>query len=250
MARNISSLFGTLRTTLGYFTEEISQYRAIRAVDNIPRRDVGEILASSGVERARLASLKDTNLWNYLISRAHNKDLISLCLICQISKPKVVFEIGTMRGRTALHLALNTPDDATIYTLDLPLEDDALPTLETTTGDDVLVKLHAARKDLCCKNTEAGAKIVRLFGDSATFDYSDFYGKVGFFFIDGAHSYEYIRTDTLNALKCCYPGGVIAWHDFGRRGWSDVSRWLLEFSRDHDIYAVPGGSLAYMVVSG
>ena len=42
------------------------------------------------------------------------------------------------------------------------------------------------------------------------------------------------------------PGSVIAWHDFGRFGVNGVTRWLREFSRNHAVYCVPGGSLAYM----
>jgi hypothetical protein len=72
---------------------------------------------------------------------------------------------------------------------------------------------------------------------------------VDFFFIDGAHSYKYVRSDTLNALKCCHPGSVVAWHDFGRMGVNGVTKWLLELSREgHDIYAIHGGSLAFMVI--
>jgi hypothetical protein len=88
-----------------------------------------------------------------------------------------------------------------------------------------------------------------LFGDSASFDFSPFAGAVDLFFIDGAHSYEYVRSDTLRALQCVRPGGVIAWHDFGRTGVNGVSRWLLEMhSRQWPVCAAPGGSLAYMIV--
>jgi hypothetical protein len=71
---------------------------------------------------------------------------------------------------------------------------------------------------------------------------------VDLFFIDGAHSYEYVRQDTLNALKCCRKGGVIAWHDFGRSGVNGVSRWICELAQEHKVYSVPGSSLAFMVV--
>jgi hypothetical protein len=85
--------------------------------------------------------------------------------------------------------------------------------------------------------------------DSAKFDYSPFNRRVDLFFIDGAHSYPYVRDDTLKALECCRPGSVIAWHDYGRHGVNGVSRWLHEFSRGRKIYCIPGGgSLAYMRV--
>lgn len=81
------------------------------------------------------------------------------------------------------------------------------------------------------ENCKAASKITCLFGDSATFNFSSFYEKVDFFFIDGAHSYEYVRSDTLNALKCCHQGSVIAWHDFGRVGVGGVPDGFLNFQK-------------------
>lgn len=69
-----------------------------------------------------------------------------------------------------------------------------------------------------------------------------------FFFIDGAHSYQYVRSDTLNAFQCCHLGSVVAWHDFGRLGVNGVTRWVLDVARDHEVYVIPGGSLAFMVI--
>jgi predicted O-methyltransferase YrrM len=91
-------------------------------------------------------------------------------------------------------------------------------------------------------------KIRLLFGDSAEFDFSPYQQNIDLFFIDGAHSYDYVRSDSERALRCVYPGGVIAWHDFGRVGLNEVSRYILELSQSLQIYSVPGGSLAFAVV--
>jgi predicted O-methyltransferase YrrM len=91
-------------------------------------------------------------------------------------------------------------------------------------------------------------KITCLFGDSAEFDFSPFRRKADFFFIDGAHSYDYVKSDTFNALKCCHPGSVIAWHDYGRSGVNGVTKWLHELAKENKIYSIPGGSVAFMVV--
>jgi hypothetical protein len=32
-------------------------------------------------------------------------------------------------------------------------------------------------------------------------------------FVDGAHSYEYVKNDTVKGLEMLRPGGIIAWHD-------------------------------------
>ena len=172
-------------------------------------------------------------------------DIISLCLIARLAQPKRIFEIGTFNGYTALHFAINAPA-AEVYTLDLPRN--SRVTLKTTVGDDEFVADTMKRARLFEHRQEA-ARIHPLYGDSANFDFSPFRGKIDFFFIDGSHSYEYVRNDTLKALDCCHAGSVIAWHDYGRRGINGVSRWLHEFSRSHfPLYRIPNGSLAFGVV--
>ena len=136
---------------------------------------------------------------------SYAKDIIELCVFSKLLKPRTVFEIGTLDGYTALHFAMNTPDDADVYTLDLP--PGVQGTLKTTVIDKAHQSAHAAIKDYKWRGSPYERKIHCLFGDSATFDYSPFYGKVDLFFIDGAHSYEYVRSDTINALKCISRGG-------------------------------------------
>jgi Methyltransferase domain len=110
------------------------------------------------------------------------------------------------------------------------------------------VRMHQGIKRYVWEAMDIAGKVQPLFGDSAKFDYSPYHGRVDLFFIDGAHSYEYVRSDTLNAMKCSRPGSVIAWHDFGRAGVNGVARWLMEFSKQHQVYSVPGGSLAFCVL--
>lgn len=167
-------------------------------------------------------------------------------MLCQIVKPRLVFEIGTMKGDTCWHFALNTSPETKIYTLDLPPDYAADPQLKVTRTD----RRHIGRRrrkvrEYVFAGTPVAEKISLLFGDSASFDFTPFHRKVDFFFIDGAHSYEYVRSDTINSLRCIGPGGIIAWHDFGRRGVNGVSRCLRELARWISLWAIPGGSLAF-----
>jgi len=188
-------------------------------------------------------NLTDTALFGDVPSAT--ADLISLCILARVAKPKVVFEIGTLSGSTALHFAINAPG-AEIYSLDLPAE--SIPALRTTLMDNQHVEMHRSVPASALRSHPAGKRVRCLYGDSARFDYSPFHGRVDLFFIDGAHSYPYVRNDTLKALECCRPGSVMAWHDYGRHGVNGVSRWLHEFSAGRKIYCIPGGSLAYMRV--
>jgi len=213
----------------------------------IPLKNVFEVLQASNEHLVRLGGLTQKGTWFRSIA-SYSSDIINLSLICQIIQPRVVFEIGTLKGYTAFQFALNTPSDTKIFTLDLPQNGNTIPALSTTLIDDQHVNIHANMEKYYFEGSNVSLKINCLFGDSAKFDFAPFHKNVDFFFIDGAHSYEYVRSDTLNAVKCCHPGSVIAWHDFGRVGVNGVSKWILEFAKDHEIYAIPGGSLAFMVV--
>jgi len=194
-----------------------------------------------------LGNMAKGNSWFHGVT-SYAVDIISLCAACRIYKPKRIFEIGTYIGYSTYHFALNIEEDGKIFTLDLPKEskDNTKLNIHFTT------KLFIDRKNKFeqydfdkLQNKE---NVVQLFGDSATFDFRQFYNSIDLFFIDGAHSYEYVKNDTEVALKCCKKGGLILWHDYGRIGFNGVAKFLVEFSIDKEIYVVPGGTLAYMEV--
>lgn len=170
-------------------------------------------------------------------------DLFALMMLTQLTKPKRIFEIGTLHGSSALHFALNAPQ-AEVFTLDLP--QDYTPALKATQVDKRMMD-EGQRRSLVFDNLAEKDRITCLLGDSASFDFSPFYNSIDLFFIDGAHHYEYVKNDTEKALRCVKPRGIIAWHDYGRCGVNGVSRWLNEFSaQGYPVQRIPGGSLAYM----
>jgi len=119
------------------------------------------------------------------------------------------FEIGTASGNTTVLLAANM--EGLVYTLDLPDSDEWEPTLPRLGSDDV-VRASRKRADFIRKHPQAN--IIELVGDSARFDYAEYHGRIGLFFVDGAHSFEYVSSDTMNAAWCCGQDGVIIWDDF------------------------------------
>jgi predicted O-methyltransferase YrrM len=238
---------------VGYITEALFLYKTYASARGLPQKNVFEVLPTANVETIQLANLNEsrplscaTMRFSYVAS--YTADIVNLCLLCKALNPEVIFEIGTLQGDSAFHLALNSREAARIYSLDLPKDRPFTSTLKTTLIDSAMIRAHDAVKRYCFEGTPAERKITCLFGDSATFDFRPFEKQVDLFIIDGAHSYEYVRSDTLNALKCCHPGSVIVWDDFGRMGVNGVSKWLLELSRTHRIYTPPGGSLAFTVV--
>jgi len=129
-------------------------------------------------------------------------------------KPKTIFEIGTYTGFSTLHLERNSPSDATIYTLDLPYDKTEIALkndLNEAHRDIKNINLNERRY---FHDDEGGKKIIELFGNSRTFDFSPYYGKIDFIFIDANHSYAYVKSDTENALKMLSNQGAILWHDY------------------------------------
>lgn len=237
------------RQLVDYSTESLFHYRAFTTTRGLVERSPWQVLKSESSEPIVLGNLAESSLqgtWFHQIgSRAI--DIVNLCMLCRLVKPTTVFEIGTFTGYTTLHLALNSPPDARVFTLDLP-PGNMTSELPTSSMDESIKSAAGALPAHCFDGMPVADRITCLYGDSATFDFSPYAKNVDLFFIDGAHSYDYVRADTLHALECCRPGAVIAWHDFGRVGINGVSRWLIEFSRRQPVYVVPAGSLAFTVV--
>lgn len=157
-----------------------------------------------------------------------------LVRLAEASQPKRLFEFGTFDGRTALNLIAHSPPDAHLFTLDLPAGKIDQTRLSLEQGDRAFIdKPESGTRFL--KTAYAG-RITRLYGDSATFDFSPYFGTIDMVFVDASHAYEYVRSDTLNAMKLLRPtGGVIAWHDYSL-DWRGVIRALNEFYRSGGIF--------------
>lgn len=123
------------------------------------------------------------------------------------------FEIGTNRGRTTWTVARHNPD-LRIYTLDLEPGSPSGATAFKLGADD---RTYLRPENLCgdaFRDTPEAERIEQLWGDSATFDFTPYEGQIDFVYVDGAHTYEYVKSDTQNALKMLTPIGTIAWDDY------------------------------------
>lgn len=148
------------------------------------------------------------------------------------------FEIGTAAGNTTVLIAHNT--ESPVYTLDLADSASEEPSLFRLGSDDAV---RAARKRAEFVERYPRENIVQLIGDSATFDYSNYREKIGLFFVDGAHSFEYVQSDTFNAAFCCRLDGLIIWDDFTTS--RDVTNYVRSLKRlGVDVFGVKGTKLA------
>jgi Methyltransferase domain len=123
------------------------------------------------------------------------------------------FEIGTNRGRTTWTVARHNPE-LRIYTLDVALGEPPERTAFELGSDDREYFRPETQCGDAFRGTPEAERIEQLWGDSATFDYAPYEGRIDFVYVDGAHAYEYVKSDTANALRMLSATGTIAWDDY------------------------------------
>lgn len=164
---------------------------------------------------------------------------LALLSILTVEQPKKVIEIGTYFGHTTMLMASNLIGSE-IHTVDLPLDstDTAL-----TKGDEHLIARRVVGREFAGKSTPS--TITQHFGDSAVMD-MDFAEGADFFFIDGSHTYEYAKSDTIRCMACASAGATLLWHDCDA-GHPDVVQALQEFrAMGYDIKRIDGTPIAYL----
>lgn len=174
-----------------------------------------------------------------------NQSLTGLVFLVSLGRSldaRSVFEIGTYNGLTAWSLARNL-HTATVYTLDMPADQTPeLPLFVGDRGHRVRFERHAY--DLLLHEGE----VVQEWGDSARFDFSPWRGTCDMVYVDGAHSPEYVASDTRNAFDMLSPTGAIVWDDYWR-GVPGVSA-VLDGIRHAELLKVPGTRLVVHLSRG
>ena len=170
----------------------------------------------------------------------HRLELHFLSALVKLNNSQCIFEIGTFDGFTTLHLAGNSGEEARVWTLDLP-EPPGKTKFPLSASD----MSYVGKKQIGVRyrETDVERKITQLLGDSATFDFSPFWGQMDLVFVDGSHQYEYVREDSRNALKLLNGAGIVVWHDYSP-SWPGVVRAIDELPLP--IYRIKNTTLALL----
>ncbi len=134
----------------------------------------------------------------------------ALAVLVRKSNAKRVFEFGTYKGVSTTQLALNLPPGGMVFTLDLP-EDHPAYCLEISKPEEREIAGEKGKGILI--PDDLLQKVTFLKSDSATFDTTPYRSSIDLVFVDGAHSFDYVKNDTEKALEMLKPGGIVAWHD-------------------------------------
>lgn len=165
-------------------------------------------------------------------------EMYFLASLTKLLCPRMVLEIGTFEGRTTLNMALNCPADSEVYTIDLPSDhvqtrhSRAYPNEGSARNVPVGHHFHAKPE---------ARKIRQLWGDSASYNFESFYGKTDLVFVDGDHSYEYVKSDSELALRLISSKGVAVWHDYDGT-WAGVAKYLRELASIRGLWHINGTS--------
>lgn len=198
-----------LRTAAGVLANAVTRRRDFRYHT---LRDLWTIAKRSGarnirnIETSEIVGYGDVPMTGYF-DDAQRSVLVTLC---QRPGVKTFFEIGTYRGRTTWTVAHNCPDIEG-FTLDLPdMKAAECVRLELTDPE----LFEEWRRGEAFQGTPEAERIRVLQGDSATFDFSPYEGRMDVVYVDGSHSYSYVKNDTEAALRMLSPTGTIVWDDY------------------------------------
>lgn len=163
-------------------------------------------------------------------------------------RARLAFEFGTCTGKTAYLWARNMPADGQVVTLTLgPDQRAAYQGHARDNAADVANALFESRfTTFRYTGTAEASRIIQLFGDSKTFDESEYVGRCDLVFVDGSHAYSYVHSDSRKALRMVRPGGVVLWHDYDgtRHRANGVFTALNELAGELPLKHVAGTTLA------
>lgn len=229
------ALAGALRSSIRSPAE--LRYHVIRDSWSIVKR-FGASASIDNAEVREIPCVRDAVVEGYI----DDPNRAILGALCQGLGARTFFEIGTNRGRTAWTVARAVPE-LEINTLDLP---------DVESIDAVALDVNASDRDFFVEDwdrgeafsgTPEGGRVTQLWGDSATFDFSPYEGKMDVVFVDGAHSYSYVSSDSRAAMRMITERGAIVWDDYP--GIPGVYRCLSELAPtlDHRPFHILGTRL-------
>ncbi|MES2924210.1 MAG: class I SAM-dependent methyltransferase [Verrucomicrobiota bacterium] len=208
--RDLHHLLGITNWAAGEIMDPVADVRPI------PTIDVLDICP--GTQRWTLQSFPSAG------ASVSPMECAALAALSRLIGASRVFEFGTYKGVSTTQLALNVGDGGMVFTLDLP-EDHPAYSLPIPKPEERAIAAEGGKGILIPRDLVD--RVTFLSSDSATFDESPYHATIDLVFVDGAHSFEYVKSDSEKGWKMLRPGGILAWHDC-TPSHADVVRYIKE----------------------
>jgi len=140
------------------------------------------------------------DVFSYLGGGSLPTDILLLKELSKQIKECSYFEIGTWRGESVINVATTAKE---CYTLNLSKQE--------------ILQLGLSEKyaGLHSFYSKTANNITQLYGNSIDYGFSALNKKFDLIFIDGNHTYEYIKNDTEKVFKhLTHENSVVVWHDY------------------------------------
>ena len=193
---DLQHVLGTANWTAGEIIDPVADIRPIPTIDLL---DI-----CPGTQRWTLQSFPSVG------ASVSPMECAALAALSRLVEAKRVFEFGTYKGVSTTQLALNVAAGGIVFTLDLP-EDHPAYSLPIPKPEEQQIAAEGGKGILIPRDLLD--RVTFLTSDSATFDESPYAGTMDLVFVDGAHSYEYVKNDTEKGWRMLRSGGILAWHD-------------------------------------
>ena len=187
------------------FVHYIHRYNFIQQISN---PDLRQVKIQDLIKRFDTQAIQ-VQEYNSSFGGVTPLEIIVLCFVVKEQHPSVILEIGTFQGITTLNLALNSPRETRIYTVDLPQD---YKTTKYDIDSPEMTRIPV-RHDLWQKYGVED-RITQVLCNSALLKPEQLPADIDLAFIDGSHTYEYVKNDTELLQKRLAPGGVLLWHDY------------------------------------
>jgi len=176
-------------------------------------------------------------------------DTAILLALAKLVQPRTYFEFGTYLGVQLINVAANLPPESRLYTLDL--DEDLLGAQQDAKQQRLTDEYLEAkqRKKLAFTGSSFEERITPLRGDSNTYDFSRFHGRMDMLFVDDGHEYPTLQSDTENAFKMLSKdhAGCIAWHDYGNPNYPGLQTYIDGISETRNIFFVEESWTAFFI---
>ncbi len=165
-------------------------------------------------------------------------DLAALAALTKKKQPNAIFEIGTFEGLSTVVFIKNAGPDVVMHTLDLPHGQGQISRTARSFCAHSITEPYASGHLIDRFGLREQTRA--YWGDSAIFDFSSLEGTIDLFFVDGAHTEDYVAADSYHAFECIARDGWVLWHDCFT---PQVMKVLKQIAESTKLYQIQGTNL-------